>query len=107
MKHFNERVYGALSMSKLIRLKSFFLFCKSELLVKNMQKLYNTSSSIIGHKATNKIIKSIYGDIFLGGETGKELSKSLYNLKDEGLISIADYARESLLKNEEKVNKNA
>jgi hypothetical protein len=101
--HFNGRVYKTLSTCKLLRLKSFFLFCKSKFLVANMQKIYNSSSKIIGQKTTNKFIKLIYGDIFLGGENASELSHSLNTLKNEGLLSIADYARESLLSHEEKV----
>jgi hypothetical protein len=104
MNQLNGRVYETLSANKLLRLKSFFIFCKSKFLVRNMHCLYNASSNIIGQKATNKLIKLLYGDIFLGGETIKELSITLTDLKKEGLISIADYARESLLSHEEKVN---
>jgi hypothetical protein len=104
MNHFNGRVYKTLSTCKLLRLKSFFLFCKSEFLVGNMQRFYGLSTKIIGQRNTNKLIKLIYGDIFLGGETVGELSKSLNSLKKEGLVSIADYARESLLLHEEKVS---
>jgi hypothetical protein len=98
------RIYGDKSISKLLRLKTFFLFCKYPLLVKNMQKLYRGSSRIIGTANTNKLVKVFYGDIFVGGENSKELEFSLKEQKDYGLLCIADYAREFLTTHEEKVS---
>lgn len=98
------RVYQNSSTSKLIRLKSFFVFCKFPLLVKNMQKLYKGSTKVIGLNNTNKLVKLFYGDIFVGGENSKELETSLLTQKENGLLCIADYAREFLTAREEKVN---
>jgi hypothetical protein len=103
MNFINGRVYKEFSTAKLLRLKSFFIFCRSKFLVKNMQKLYNTSSMILGQRLTNKLINFLYGDIFLGGETVSELTKTLKLLSSENLICIVDYARESLLPHEEQV----
>ena len=102
-KHSYIRIYNNFSFSKLIRLKSFYMFCKLPILVKNMNKIYKYASIILGTKNTNSMIKIIYGDIFFGGEKALELKQRLEEIKNENLISIADYARESLLANEEKV----
>jgi len=71
-----------------------------------MNKLYKKSSSLLGINKTNKLIKFFYGDVFTGGENNTELKNSLLDLKEEGLISIADYAREFLTKEEEKNDMN-
>ena len=97
------RVYRDKSISKLLRLKTFFMFCKYPILVQNMQKLYKGSTNIIGTTYTNKLVKIFYGDIFVGGENSKELETSLKQQKDYGLLCIADYAREFLTAKEEKV----
>lgn len=99
------RVYRDKSIGNLLRLKTFFLFCKYPILVQNMQKLYKGSSKIIGTANTNKLVKIFYGDIFVGGENSKELETSLKQQKDYGLLCIADYAREFLTAKEEKVSK--
>lgn len=97
------RIYRDKSLSKLLRLKTFFIFCKYPTLVKNMQKLYRSSTKIIGTANTNKLVKIFYGDIFVGGENSKELESSLQQQKEYGLVCIADYAREFLTAQEEKV----
>ena len=105
MSNFNYgRIYSKYSISKLLRLKTFFLYCRFPLLVHNMSRFYNIAVSFLGHKIVNKLCKSVYGDIFLGGESASELEKCLYELKSEGTLGIADYAREFLLSNEENVN---
>lgn len=103
MNKFNGRVYEHISTSKLLRLKSFFLFCKFPPFVKNMEKIYRMSSRVIGQKNLNKIIKLTYGDIFVGGETAEELEACLKEQKLDGLLGIADYAREFLKDEEENV----
>jgi proline dehydrogenase len=95
------KVYNDISTSKLIRLKSFFIICRFSFIIKNLNKIYSLSSKILGKNFTNNIIKHIYGDIFIGGENTKELEISLKELKREGLISISDFAREFLTKEEE------
>jgi hypothetical protein len=96
-----NRIYKNFPFSKLLRLKSFFIFCKFPFLVKKLSKLYNFGSRIVGQKNINKFINWTYGDIFIGGENAKELEKALWIQNQDGLISIADYAREFLTKQEE------
>jgi hypothetical protein len=104
MNNFNYgRIFNKYSVIKLIRLKTFFIYCKYPFLVKNMNKFYNISVGVLGHNLTNKLIKTVYGDIFLGGENSSELEVCLQELKNEGILGIGDYAREFLLANEENV----
>lgn len=95
------RVYQSYSIFKLLRLKSFFLICRFPLLTRNLSKIYSTFINLAGRRITNQLMKSIYGDIFIGGENIKELEMCLREVKREGLISITDYAREFLTKEEE------
>ena len=95
------RVYQSYSFFKLMRLKSFFLICRFPLLTKNLGKIYRSFTKIAGPKITNKLLKGVYGDIFIGGENLKELELCLREVKKEGLFSITDYAREFLTKEEE------
>ena len=95
------RVYQSYSFLKLLRLKSFFLICRFPFLTKNLGKIYRSFTKIAGPKITNKLLKGVYGDIFIGGENLKELELCLREVKKEGLFSITDYAREFLTKEEE------
>jgi proline dehydrogenase len=96
------RIYQNSSTCKLLRLKTFFLTCRFPFFVKNLNYMYVFSTKVLGKKITNSIIKHMYGDIFLAGETTAELEKGLQELKKEGLIGISDYAREFLTKEEER-----
>ena len=95
------RVYKNYSFFKLLRLKTFFLICRFPLLTKNLHNIYSSMTKTIGPKLTNKLLKIIYGDIFIGGENFKELEICLREIKREGLTAITDYAREFLTKEEE------
>ncbi len=104
MSNFNYgRIFNKYSFGKLIRLKTFFIYCRFPFLVKNMSKFYNVSVGILGPNIMNNLIKQVYGDIFLGGENASELEVCLKELKNEGILGIADYAREFLLAKEENV----
>jgi hypothetical protein len=95
------RVYQSYSFFKLLRLKSFFLICRFPVLTKNLGKIYRSFTNIAGPRITNNLLKKVYGDIFIGGENLKELELSLLAVKQEGLSTITDYAREFLTKEEE------
>jgi proline dehydrogenase len=96
------RIYQNMPIGKLLRLKTFFMTCRFQILIKNLNNLYTISSKVLGKKFTNNFIKYIYGDIFLAGESTKELEKCLSQLKIDGLSGISDYAREFLTIEEEK-----
>jgi hypothetical protein len=95
------RVYQNYSTFKLLRLKSFFIICSFPVLIKNLGKIYSIMLKLLGSNITNNILKKTYGDIFVGGENTHELETSLIALKNEGLLTISDYAREFLTKEEE------
>jgi hypothetical protein len=95
------RVYENYSFFKLIRLKTFFLICRFPFLTKNLSNIYRAFTKVAGPRITNHFLKSIYGDIFIGGENIKELEICLREVKREGLLTITDYAREFLTKEEE------
>ena len=95
------RIYEKFSFMKLLRLKSFFLTCRFPFVVSNLGRIYELSTKILGRRIVNNLIKNTYGDIFLAGENCKDLENLLKLIKKEGLISIADYAREFLTKEEE------
>lgn len=97
------RIYKNASTCKLLRLKTFFITCRFPIFVKNLNNMYSFSCKVVGKKVTNGIIKHMYGDVFLAGETTSELEKSLQEIKKEGLIGISDYAREFLTKEEERL----
>jgi hypothetical protein len=104
MSNFNHgRIFTKYTFCKLLRLKTFFIYCRYPFLIKNMSNFYNMGTSILGSNIVNKIIKGVYGDIFLGGENASELEVCLKDLNNEGILGIADYAREFLLANEENV----
>jgi hypothetical protein len=95
------RIYKNFSFIKLLRLKSFFLTCRFPFVVSNLGSIYQISTRVLGKKLVNGIIKTIYGDIFLAGENSRDLEKLLKQLNQQGVITIADYAREFLTKEEE------
>jgi len=97
------KIYRNYSIANLIKLKSFLMICKYQVLVKNLGIFYSLSNKVLGKNITNNLIKYFYGDLFVGGENPFELEKSLKGLKNRGLICIADYAREFLEESEEKV----
>ncbi len=99
----HSRTFTKYTFCKLLRLKTFFIYCRYPFLIQNMSNFYNLGIKILGQRIVNKMIKGVYGDIFLGGEMASELELCLKDLKSEGIIGIADYAREFLLASEENV----
>jgi len=97
------KIYRNYSFANLIKLKSFLMICKYPVLVRNLGTFYSISNNFLGKNITNNLIKIFYGELFVGGENGLELGKSLVGINKRGLLCIADYAREFLEENEEKV----
>lgn len=96
------RIYKNFPLNKLLRLKMFFVMCRFPLFINNISILHSRMSNVLGTKFVNRCVKLFFGDIFIGGENSKELDTCISNLNKEGILCIADYAREFLTKEEEK-----
>ena len=92
------RVYHSYSASQLLRFKIFLQLVKYKVVVKNMWIIYSYSCKILGNYITNKSVKILFGDIFVGGENEKELVVRMKMLDKQGFYSISDYALEALSK---------
>lgn len=97
------RPYQHYDFVKLLRMKSFFFMCKYEVLINNMNNLYNSASKLLGRNFVNKFVEVMYCDLLTGGSNFKDLETCINNLEKENIISIIDYCREFLTKEEEKV----
>ena len=88
---------------KLMRMKSFFIVCKHNLIISNLNKIYGKFSSVFGRRFVNKCVDVMYCDLLTGGSNFNDLDKKIKSLKKENVISIIDYCREFLTKEEETV----
>lgn len=93
-----NRVYHLYSFSQLLRFKIFLRLVSFNVIVKNMRKIYSLSCRVLGNTITNKSVKVLFGDIFVGGENEKELVVRMKKLDQQGFFSISDYALEALSK---------
>ena len=93
-----DRVYRLYSFSQLLRFKIFLRLVSFNVIVKNMRKIYSLSCRVLGNTITNKSVKVLFGDIFVGGENEKELVVRMKKLDKQGFFSISDYALEALSK---------
>ena len=98
------RPYEHYDFAKLLRMKSFFFLCKQNVIISNMKRIYNTFSQVLGRNFVNKFVEVMYCDLLTGGSSFNDLEQTIKNLEKEGVISIIDYCREFLTKEEEKVN---
>lgn len=89
---------------KLLRMKSFFLVCKHNLIISNLNKIYENFSKVLGKRLVNKLVDVLYCDLLTGGSNFEDLERKIKSLKKENVISIIDYCREFLTKDEENVN---
>ena len=99
------RPFKNFNFSRLLKLKTFFSICKFQKIVKNMKKIYDTSTNLVGKKYTNAIIKYMYFEILTGGSTLTELEKAVQFKISEGLVTSAAFCREFLTESAEKVRK--
>ena len=97
------RPYKNMNFRKLLRVKSFFFLCKFQPIIKNLKKIYDGSSSIIGTNYTNRMIKYMYCDFLTGGSNFQELDSTVNLMQSEGLYSSIGFCREFLTKDEEHV----
>jgi hypothetical protein len=98
------RPYVNYSFTKLLRLKCFFFFCGIPQVIKNLNKIYTTSSRIIGQHNMNLLLKNMYCDFLTGGSDLDELDQTARIIHERGLYSSINYSREFLKKEEENVD---
>lgn len=89
------------STNKLIRFKTFLLMSRFDIIIKNMRSIYETSSKLINKKRVNYLIENMYGDIFVGGKTDKDLMERIKSLNQDSVIAISDFAMEFISDDEE------
>ena len=97
------RPFKQYNFFKLMRMKSFFMVCKHNAIISNMNKIYEAFSRVLGRKNMNKFVECMYCDLLTGGSNFEELEKIVKHLEKENVLSIIDYCREFLTKSEEKV----
>jgi hypothetical protein len=77
--------------------------CKYNFIISNINYLYFEFSKLLGRRFVNKFVEVMYCDLLTGGSNFKDLENSIKNLEKENVLSIIDYCREFLTKEEEKV----
>lgn len=98
------RPYENYNFLKLMRMKGFFSVCKNKFLISNINSIYEAVSRIVGKRFINKFVQVMYGDLLTGGGNFNELEATIKCLEKDNIISIIDYCRESLTKDDENVN---
>jgi len=99
------RPYKNFNFFKLIRMKSFLSVCKHNIIISNMNNIYEGVSKITGKCFLNKFVEFMYCDLLTGGANFNQLESTIKRLEKENIISIIDYCREFLTKADEKVKK--
>lgn len=97
------RPYQNFNICKLFRVKFFFFLCKHNHVVRNLNRIYNTSTRIFGKNFTNKFIEQTFCDFLTGGSDFNSLGKTITSLQEAGLYSSVGFCREFLTKDKENV----
>lgn len=103
-KSLEVRPFESYKFFKLIRMKTFLFACKHNLLISNIKFIYERVSRILGRRFVNKFVEIMYCDLLTGGANFNQLQNTIKTLEKDNVISIIDYCREFLTKEEEQVN---
>uniref|UniRef100_A0A7R9VEV4 Proline dehydrogenase n=1 Tax=Chlamydomonas euryale TaxID=1486919 RepID=A0A7R9VEV4_9CHLO len=90
----HEDVFKGKSTAELVRAYMVFKVCSIEPFVRHAGTLLSLSHRVLGHTATDFMVKHTFFKHFCAGETPEEVYVAMNKLRESGVSAILDYAAE-------------